>query len=51
MFQINNIFFTKLNVVITLMLISITTIAQEKYTISGTIYDNKNNETLIGVNV
>ena len=51
MFQINNIFFTKLNVVITLMLISITTIAQEKYTISGTIYDSKNNETLIGVNV
>lgn len=34
-----------------LLLITTTVFSQEKYTISGTIYDNSSNETLIGVSV
>lgn len=34
-----------------LLLITTTVFSQQKYTISGTIYDNSSNETLIGVSV
>ena len=34
-----------------LFLISFTVFSQEKHTISGTIYDDSNNETLIGVSI
>ena len=33
------------------LLFSISLYSQEKFTISGTIYDNSNNETLIGVSI
>ncbi len=33
------------------LFISITILGQEKFTVSGTIYDNSNNETLIGVSI
>ena len=33
------------------LFISFTILGQEKYTVSGTIYDNSNNETLIGVSI
>jgi len=35
----------------TLLLITTSVFSQQKYTISGTIYDNSSNETLIGVSV
>ena len=34
-----------------LLLFSFTAFSQEKHTVSGTIYDNSNNETLIGVSI
>ncbi len=32
-------------------LLSLSSFSQEKYTVSGTVYDNSNNETLIGVSI
>jgi len=43
--------FNKLLIFFLLLFISSLGFSQEKYTISGTISDKKNNETLIGVNV
>ena len=38
-------------ILILFFLLSITAFSQEKITLSGTVYDNKNNETLIGVSI
>ncbi|WP_298391556.1 TonB-dependent receptor [Flavobacterium sp.] len=43
--------FNKLTSLILFLLLSFCGFSQEKFTISGTISDKKNNETLIGVNV
>ncbi|MCV9933371.1 TonB-dependent receptor [Flavobacterium sp. LS1R47] len=41
----------KVSSLLILFLVSFSSIAQEKFTLSGTISDSKNNETLIGVNI
>ncbi|MFH6943275.1 carboxypeptidase-like regulatory domain-containing protein [Flavobacterium sp. FlaQc-50] len=41
----------KINLFILLVLTALTSFSQEKFTLSGTINDFKNNETLIGVNI
>lgn len=41
----------KINIFILLVLTTLTSFSQEKFTLSGTINDFKNNETLIGVNI
>ena len=43
--------FNRLFTIFLFILTSMSSFSQEKYTISGTISDKKNNETLIGVNV
>lgn len=43
--------FNKLITVFLLFFATNVVLAQEKFTISGTVSDTKNNETLIGVNV
>ncbi|MCL7762913.1 TonB-dependent receptor [Polaribacter sp. Z014] len=44
-------FYLKKLLFVTLLLLSITAFSQERYTISGTVYDDSNNETLIGVSI
>jgi hypothetical protein len=39
------------NIYLLIVLVSFTAFSQEKNTLSGTIYDDKNNETLIGVSI
>ncbi|WP_026713108.1 TonB-dependent receptor [Flavobacterium daejeonense] len=41
----------KINLLLTILLVSFSAFAQQKFTLSGIITDGKNNETLIGVNV
>ncbi len=41
----------KINLLLTILLVSFSAFAQQKITLSGIITDSKNNETLIGVNV
>ena len=41
----------KINLLLTILLVSFSAFAQQKITLSGIITDGKNNETLIGVNV
>lgn len=41
----------KVSSLLIVFLVSFSSIAQEKFTLSGTISDSKNNETLIGVNI
>lgn len=41
----------KIDAFVMLLLFSLTSFSQEKFTLSGTITDFKNNETLIGVNI
>ena len=41
----------KISIFLIIILSSLTSFSQEKFTLSGTITDFKNNETLIGVNV
>jgi len=44
-------FLKKISGIVILLIFTITSYSQEKYTVSGTITDSKSNETLIGVNV